>query len=185
EPRLWTRAQTLALAVTLARRLMPRTELGQRIGLPLPSGPLPSILHLGLVLAGKTPVSLPFTLDQEDLEACARHLPKLGIRTVITSRAFMPHLMDFWQGEEGVFIDMKSLLPAAASPMGLFERIRAVLEPAWLTAWRLDLNRRDPDRELLGLVPDPQSPPLFLTGREVHRDVRRVYAAHFLDREAA
>lgn len=181
-PRQWTRAQTLALAVSIARRWMAQPEKGERIGILLPSGPLPSIIHLGLVLAGKTPVNLPFTIDQHELEASAKSVVPLGIRTVITSRAFMPHLMDFWQGDEGVFIDMKSVLSPPGSLMGLFERVRAALEPAWLTCWRLDLHRRDPDREAVGLVPHPGESPVLLTSRELHRDTWRVYAANFLRR---
>ncbi len=182
-PRQWSRAQALALAVSIARRWMDQPEKGERIGILLPSGPLPSIIHLGLVLAGKVPVNLPFTVDQHELEAAARSVVPLGIRTVVTSRAFMPHLMDFWQGDEGVFIDMKSVLSPPGSLMGLFERVRAVLEPAWLTCWRLDLHRRDPDREAVGLAPRPGQPPVLLSARELHRDVRRVYAANFLRRE--
>jgi 1-acyl-sn-glycerol-3-phosphate acyltransferase len=183
-PREWTRAQTLALAVSIARRWMRHpTEKGDRIGILLPPGPMTSIIHLGLVLAGKTPVNLPFTIDQNETEATARSVAPLGIRTVITSRAFMPHLMDFWQGDEGVFIDMKTVVSPPGSLMTLFERARALLEPAWLTCWRLDLSRRDPSREAVGLLPRPGEKVLFLTAREVLRDVRRVYAANFVRRD--
>jgi 1-acyl-sn-glycerol-3-phosphate acyltransferase len=183
-PREWTRAQTLALAVSIARRWMRHpTEKGDRIGILLPPGPMTSIIHLGLVLAGKTPVNLPFTIDQNETEATARTVAPLGIRTVITSRAFMPHLMDFWQGDEGVFIDMKTVVSPAGSLMALFERVLALVEPAWLTAWRLDLSRRDPSREAVGILPRPGDKVVFLTARELLRDVRRVYAANFVRRD--
>lgn len=183
-PREWTRARSLALAVSIARRWMRHpTEKGDRIGVLLPPGPMTSILHLGLVLAGKTPVNLPFTIDQNETEATARSVAPLGIRTVITSRAFMPHLMDFWQGDEGVFIDMKTVVSPPGSLMTLFERARAFLEPAWLTCWRLDLSRRDPAREAAGLLPRPGGKVIFHTAREILRDVRRVYAANFVRRD--
>jgi 1-acyl-sn-glycerol-3-phosphate acyltransferase len=183
-PREWTRAQTLALAVSIARRWMRHpTEKGDRIGILLPPGPMTSIIHLGLVLAGKTPVNLPFTIDQNETEATARSVAPLGIRTVITSRAFMPHLMDFWQGDEGVFIDMKTVVSPPGSLMALFERVRALVEPAWLTCWRLDLSRRDPSREAVGILPCPGDKVIFHTARELLRDVRRVYAGNFVRRD--
>ena len=183
-PREWTRAQTLALAVSIARRWMRHpTEKGDRIGILLPPGPMTSIIHLGLVLAGKTPVNLPFTIDQNETEATARSVAPLGIRTVITSRAFMPHLMDFWQGDEGVFIDMKTVVSPPGSLMALFERVRALVEPAWFTCWRLDLSRRDPSREAVGILPRPGGQVVFHTARELLRDVRRVYAANFVRRD--
>jgi hypothetical protein len=144
-----------------------------------------SVINLGLFLAGKTPVNLPFSIDQRETEAIAKSVAPLGIRTVITSRAFMPHLMDFWQGDEGVFIDLKAVVSPPGSLMSLFEKMRAALEPAWLTIWRLDLKKRDPDREAVGLMPLPGDKPVLLTSRELFRDTRRVYAANFVRRDDA
>ena len=183
-PREWTRAQVLALSVAIARRWVNHpAEKGDRIGILLPPGPLTSVINLGLTLAGKTPVNLPFTIDQRETEAIARSVAPLGIRTVITSRAFMPHLMDFWQGDEGVFIDMKAVVSPPGSLMSLFEKVRAALEPAWLTIWRLDLKKRDPDREAVALMPLPGDKPVLLTSRELFRDTRRAYAANFIRRD--
>lgn len=183
-PREWTRAQVLALSVAIARRWMNHpAEKGNRIGILLPPGPMTSVINLGLFLAGKTPVNLPFSIDQRETEAIAKSVAPLGIRTVITSRAFMPHLMDFWQGDEGVFIDLKAVVSPPGSLMSLFEKMRAALEPAWLTIWRLDLKNRDPDREAVGLMPLPGDKPVLLTSRELFRDTRRVYAANFIRRD--
>ena len=182
--REWTRAATLGLATSMARRWMNHPpENGDRIGILLPPGPMSSAINLGLFLAGKTPVNLPFTIDQRETEALAHGISPLGIRTVITSRAFMPHLMDFWQGDEGSFIDLKAVITPPGSVMALFERIRAFLEPAWLTCWRLDLNRRDPDREAVGLVTSPGDAPLFLTSRELFQNARSVVAANFVQED--
>ncbi|MCB1203288.1 MAG: 1-acyl-sn-glycerol-3-phosphate acyltransferase [Verrucomicrobiae bacterium] len=182
--REWSRSQILAVAISIARRWMNHpTERGDRIGILLPPGPMTSALNLGLTLAGKVPVNLPFTIDQHETERIAAGVAPLGIRTVITSRAFMPHLMDFWEGDEGGFIDMKSVVSPTGSLMTLFERIRAVFEPSWMTCWRLDLHRRDPDREAAGLMPEPGDTPVFLTSRDLLRDTRRVYAANFVRQE--
>tara|TARA_R110002096_G_scaffold87448_4_gene200689 strand:- start:3182 stop:5023 length:1842 start_codon:yes stop_codon:yes gene_type:complete len=185
-PRDMSRANTLGMATSMARRWMNQPpEPGDRVGIMLPPGPMASVINLGLFLAGKTPVNLPFSLDQKELEATARSVAPLGIRTVITSRAFMPHLIDFWQGDEGVFIDMQSVTSTPGSPMALFERIRAVLEPAWLTCWRLDLNNRPLDREAVGMVPTPGEDPVLLNAMELHRNAIQVRAADFLRPTAA
>ena len=113
--RRWSRGAMLALAVAVARRWMNRApEPDQRIGILLPPGPTTAAIQMGLFLSGKTPVNLPFTIDQRETEALAGAIAPLGIRTVITSRAFMPHLADFWQGDEGVFIDMSRCSPSPA-----------------------------------------------------------------------
>lgn len=182
--RIWTRAKVLAAAIAVARRWMADPgERGTRIGILLPPGPISSTIQIGLVLAGRVPVTLPFTLDPRDTESIARRITPLQIRTVITSRAFMPHLADFWVGEEGVFIDMKAVVSPPNSLMTMFERVRALLEPSWMTCWRLDLKKRDPDREAVGLLPDDAESASFLSSRELLRDTVRVYSAHFVDKQ--
>lgn len=183
-PREWTRAQVLALSIAIARRWREdHSEKGDRIGVLLPPGPMTSVINLGLFLAGKTPVNLPFSIDQRETEAITKSVAPLGIRTVITSRAFMPQLMDFWQGDEGVFIDLKTVVSPPGSLLSLIETVRATLEPAWLTIWRLDLMKRDRDREAVGLMPLPGDKPVLLSSRELFHDTRRVYAANFVRRD--
>lgn len=179
--REWSRAYTLGLATAMARRWMnhPR-DTGDRIGILLPPGPMSSVINLGLFLAGKTPVNLPFTIDQRETEALAKRIAPLGIHTVITSRAFMPHLIDFWQGDEGVFIDLKAVISAPGSAMAYFERIRAYLEPTWLTCWRLDLNGRSKEREAVGLVPGPGVAPVFLNATALFQNTLRILSANFV-----
>ena len=179
--REWSRAYTLGLATAMARRWMNhRSEPGDRIGILLPPGPMSSVINLGLFLAGKTPVNLPFTIYQRETEALAKVIAPLGIRTVISSRAFMPHLIEFWQVDEGVFIDLKAVLPPAGSLMAMFERTRAFLEPAWLTCWRLDLSKRDPSREAVGIVTRPGEAADFLSATALFRNARRVVSANFV-----
>lgn len=183
-PREWTRSKVLALSIAIARRWREdHSEKGDRIGVLLPPGPMTSVINLGLFLAGKTPVNLPFSIDQRETEAITKSVAPLGIRTVITSRAFMPQLMDFWQGDEGVFIDLKTVVSPPGSLLSLVETVRATLEPAWLTIWRLDLMKRDRDREAVGLMPLPGDKPVLLSSRELFHDTRRVYAANFVRRD--
>ncbi|MEM9281049.1 MAG: 1-acyl-sn-glycerol-3-phosphate acyltransferase [Verrucomicrobiota bacterium] len=180
-PRSWSRSDVLGMATTIARRWMNQPpDQADRVGIMLPPGPMASVLNLGLFLAGKTPVNLAFTLDQKEMEETARSIAPLGIQTVITSRAFMPHLVDFWRGDEGVFIDMKSVISSPANAMGFLERIRAKIEPAWFTCWRLDLNRRTRDREAVWMVPVPGEEAISLSVEELHRNVIQVQAADFV-----
>ncbi len=181
DPRDWSRGQTLALAIATARKWMSNPpEDGDRVAILLPPGPTPAAINLGLLLAGKTPVNLPFTIDQREMEELAKSIAPLGIRTVITSKAFMPQLVDFWPGDEGLFIDLKSIFSAPGPTMMALERLRAFWEPAWLTCWRLDLKKRDPDREALGFVPRPGKKAVMLTSRELFKSARRVSAANFV-----
>jgi len=181
QPRDWSRGYFLGLVAATARKwMMTPPEDGERIGILLPPGPTPAAINLGLFLAGKTPVNLPFTINQQEMEDLARSIAPLGIRTVITSKAFMPHLMDFWQGDEGLFIDLKSVLSAPGPAMTLLERIRAYWEPAWMTRWRLSLNARDPDREAVGLVERPGEDAILLSARDLHANTLQVISTHFV-----
>lgn len=181
-PRDWSRSYTLGLSVAMARRWMnnPPDE-SDRIGILLPPGPMSVVVNFGLFLAGKTPVNLPFTVEQKETEEVARSIAPLGIKTVITSRAFMPHLMDFWCGDEGVFIDLNSMM--SASSVTILERWRASWEPAWMTIWRLDLSRRSPDREALGMIAQSDEAPVILRSEQVHRNALQVAAGHFFQRD--
>lgn len=182
--REWSRAYTLGLATAIARRWLNHSrESGDRIGILLPPGPMASVINLGLFLAGKTPVNLRFTINQRETEALAKAIAPLGIRTVITSQAFMPHLIDFWQDDEGVFIDLKAVISPRGSAMVLFERIRAFVEPAWLTCWRLDLKGRTLDREAVGLVTRPGEPPAFLSARALFHNAKSVVSGNFVQED--
>ncbi len=181
-PRDWSRAYTLGLSVAVARRWMnhPPDE-SDRIGVLLPPGPMSVVVNFGLFLAGKTPVNLPFSMDQQATEKVAGSIAPLGIRTVITSRAFMPHLMEFWCGDEGVFIDLNSMM--SASSVTVLERLRAAVEPAWMTIWRLGLGNRPMDREAVGLIPRAGESPVMLHADQVHRNALEATAANFLQKD--
>ncbi|MBP82880.1 MAG: hypothetical protein CMO61_03430 [Verrucomicrobiales bacterium] len=183
-PRVWTRSQTLGMATAISRRwINHRPDESDFVGVMLPPGAMNAVINLGLFLAGKTPVNLPFTIDQEELKKTAHSIKPLGMKTVITSRAFIPHLIDFWEGDVGSFIDMKSLASIQGSPMGLMERLRAKIEPAWVTCWRLDLNNREFSRQAVGLVPVAGESPILLSSANLHRNAVQVGAADFVGRD--
>jgi len=182
--RRWTRAETLGVAMSIARRWRNASPgEGDRIGILLPPGPLTTMIHLGAFLAGRTPVSLPFTVEQAEMEALAKAVVPLGIRTVVTSRAFMPHFADFWQGDEGAFIDLKSVLSGTDAALTLLEKVRARWEPAWFACRRLGFHRRDPEREAAGHLSVSGEESVLLSSREVHRNALQATSTGFFPRE--
>lgn len=59
---------------------------GERVGLALPPGASSLLAHLGLVLAGKTPVSLPLGCPRSDMPKLAKALRDAGVETIITTQ---------------------------------------------------------------------------------------------------
>jgi acyl-[acyl-carrier-protein]-phospholipid O-acyltransferase/long-chain-fatty-acid--[acyl-carrier-protein] ligase len=58
----------------------------QMVGILLPPSIPGALVNFAALLMGKTPVNLNYTASDEILAACAR---ECGLRTVITSRAFL------------------------------------------------------------------------------------------------
>ena len=181
EPRRWKRGEFLGIAMAIARRWINNPpDSRDRIGILLPPGPTPAVINLGLFLSGKIPVNLPFDLSPYEIEKLARKMERLSIRTVITSKTFMPHLIDFWRGDEGRFIDIKTEMVAPGSFTLSLERLFAFWEPAWLTEWRLEIKQRDKDREAIGLVPDPNEDPVFVKASQVYRNAVQMMSGDYV-----
>lgn len=70
----------LAVAYALSRQLK-RDCAESRVGIILPPGLLGTIANLAVVLAGKVPVNLNYTLGGEALKSC---LAQAGVRTMLT-----------------------------------------------------------------------------------------------------
>lgn len=180
-PRRWTRGQFLATAISIARRWINNPpDSYQRIGILLPPGPYPAVINMGLFLAGKTPVSLPFNLRPDEVEKLALEMDRHKIRTVITAKAFMPHLIDFWRGEEGRFIDIHSELTSPGRMVLSQEKFFSKFEPAWFTKWRLEINKRDKNREAIGLIESPEQEPVFLSSSDIHRNAIQILSADYI-----
>jgi len=148
-----SRATAIAAAIALASRWKETlTDSEKRVGILLPGGAASGFMNLGLVLAGRVPVNLPFGGDPVQL---AKMIDQLGIRTVLTSRAFTPVLEKFpWQGTLGKFVDLRSEIDAAGSVRMLFERAKACFEPKSMARKRLELDALadDPDAEAFAYV---------------------------------
>ncbi len=181
DPREWTRAQMLAIASAIARRWAHNpADSRSRIGIMLPPGPMASVLNLGLYLAGKTPVNLPYELRAEQVEQLAGQMDELGIRTVITANALMSNLVDFWRGDEGRFIDITTELTAPGTLIMSQENLFSWVEPTWLASWRLDLKGRDRHREAIGMIESPDGEAIFLSSAELHRNTVQAISADFI-----
>ena len=84
--RTLTYGQTLAASLLLARRLRQAHPNEQMIGVMMPASTAAGILNLGIVLAGKVPVNLNFTIGREALESS---LAQCSIKTIYTSEKFL------------------------------------------------------------------------------------------------
>ena len=122
----------LALSLSLAKRL--RKECPEkRIGLVLPPGVAGVVGNLAVVLCGKTPVNLNFTLGREAITAC---IERAGIKTILTVGPIKEKIdekfPDFPWTED--LLDLKEVLPGL-SKLGVALRLAAVkVLPAGLLA---------------------------------------------------
>jgi acyl-[acyl-carrier-protein]-phospholipid O-acyltransferase / long-chain-fatty-acid--[acyl-carrier-protein] ligase len=81
-----TYGRTLAGSLALGRLIEGRTQGESAVGLLLPASAGGALANLAVLMAGRTPINLNFTVGPEALDA-AMH--DAGIRTVITSKRFL------------------------------------------------------------------------------------------------
>jgi len=182
--RVWSRAEVLGLSLAMARRWMAQPPgPGNRVGILLPSGPLTTILQLGLVFAGRVPVHLPFDLEEDPqkfADDLAALLKQWEIQTVISSPVFLSRWGRLGLGDGGALLDFSSILSGLGSGLVAAEKLRALWEPAWLTAWRLSFGERERGREAVGIIPTAAGPASFLTGAELLCNATQITAADFV-----
>ena len=81
-----THGRTLVGAMLFARLLKERTQDERMVGLLLPSSVGGALANIAVLMAGRIPVNLNFTVGKEALEAA---IAQAGIRTIVTSRIFL------------------------------------------------------------------------------------------------
>jgi acyl-[acyl-carrier-protein]-phospholipid O-acyltransferase/long-chain-fatty-acid--[acyl-carrier-protein] ligase len=81
-----TYGRALTAALVLAKEVRWRAGSEEMVGLLLPSTAGGALANLGVALSGKTPVNLNFTAGRESMQSA---IEQCGIRTVITSKAFL------------------------------------------------------------------------------------------------
>jgi acyl-[acyl-carrier-protein]-phospholipid O-acyltransferase / long-chain-fatty-acid--[acyl-carrier-protein] ligase len=96
-----TFGEALTGSVLIADWLAAHRRDEVHIGLLLPSSVGGALANLGTVMAGKTTVNLNYTAGREAMEKAAN---QCGIRTIITSRAFLGKAR-IEVGEEAVFLE--------------------------------------------------------------------------------
>ena len=95
----------LALAWSVSRQLLNWTDRN-RVGIVFPPGIGACIANLAVVLAGKVPVNLNFTLGRVSAEACLR---KAEIDCILTTEQVRKKMSDFPWPESGV-VDIVEIL---------------------------------------------------------------------------
>jgi len=124
-----TFGSALLRTLFLARRLR-KVWAGQpMVGLLLPPSVPGALANIAALLMGKVPVNLNYTVSEETLASCVR---QCGIKTVLTSRAFLEKvklklpgqtlLLEELAANPGPGEKLCALLAAWLQPVGLLER---------------------------------------------------------------
>lgn len=93
----------------------------KRVGIVLPSGFAATVVNLGCVLAGKTPVNLNFTSGRASNEACIR---KAEISTIFSVKTFQERFADFPWGDRVVDVKELFLRFSLLSKLAMFIQMR-------------------------------------------------------------
>ena len=89
--REFSAGKLLAVSIVLSRKWK-RIIPGNRVGIVLPPGIGAIITNLAIILSGKIPVNLNFTIGRRVNESC---IHKAKIKTVITAQAMKDKIYDF------------------------------------------------------------------------------------------
>jgi len=124
-----TYGRALAGAMLLGRVIAARTKDEQHVGLLLPSSVGGALANIAVLMAGRTPVNLNFTIGQE---AMAAAVAQAGIRTILTSRRFLekadlPQLpamvfLEDLRGQIGSGSRIAALVAARLLPLSILRR---------------------------------------------------------------
>ena len=131
-----TYGRMLAASAMLARWMRRERRAEPRIGVLLPASVAGALVNTGAALAGRVPVNLNFTAGREGM---ASAIAQCGIRTVVTSRAFLAKVKIDDLPAGMVFIE--DLLARA----GVWTRLRALVAARLLPAPLLCRGRATPD----------------------------------------
>jgi acyl-[acyl-carrier-protein]-phospholipid O-acyltransferase/long-chain-fatty-acid--[acyl-carrier-protein] ligase len=78
--------ETLTASLLLADRIRKNHPDEQMMGIMLPASTAGAIVNLGIVLAGRVPVNLNFTIGKDALESA---MSQCGLKTIFTSKQFL------------------------------------------------------------------------------------------------
>jgi acyl-[acyl-carrier-protein]-phospholipid O-acyltransferase/long-chain-fatty-acid--[acyl-carrier-protein] ligase len=106
----------LMKAVFLARRLKPVWAGQEKVGLLLPPSVPGALVNFAAMLLGKVPVNLNYTLSEQALASCVR---QCGIKTVVTSKAFLEKVK-LTVPCETVFLEERAARPGLGEKLAAF-----------------------------------------------------------------
>ncbi len=124
-------ARMIAAVLLFAKEL--KAYPGQNIGVLLPASSVGSIINMALLVIGKRPVNLNYTLSSE---AMAGAMSKANITTLLTSEKFLGKLsakgFDFSQTLSNRAIMVETLGKGFSKAQKISTLLQAYLMPSWL-----------------------------------------------------
>lgn len=170
--------QTLAAALAIAKRLGPKWEGQQNVGVMLPASMGAAVINLAASLAGKAVVNLNFTAGRAGMESAAK---QAGLKTLVTSKAFLAKAkLEAPEGVELIYAEdeMKGLTRGdklRGLATSLFRPIRAMERYAGATR---PVTLDDPATIIFssGSTGDPKG--VVLTHLNIIADVQATRRAH-------
>ena len=106
----------LMKTIFLARRLKSDWAGQEKVGLLLPPSVAGALVNFAVLMLGKAPVNLNYTLSADSLASCIR---QCGIKTVVTSRIFLEKVK-LMVPCELVFIEERAARPRASEKLAAF-----------------------------------------------------------------
>jgi acyl-[acyl-carrier-protein]-phospholipid O-acyltransferase/long-chain-fatty-acid--[acyl-carrier-protein] ligase len=126
-----THGRTLVGAMLFARLIDRRTRGERMVGLLLPSSVGGALANIAVLMAGRIPVNLNFTIGKEALEAA---IAQAGIRTIVTSRTFLAKAS---LPELPGMVFLEELRKEITGSSKIVALLQARLMPAWWLRRRL------------------------------------------------
>ena len=174
-----TAGKILAVSLALSRKWR-KTIPGKRVGVVFPPGIGGTLTNLALVLCGKIPVNLNFTMGPATIEASIK---QAGVETVLTAEAVKKKIPNFpWvEDTRDLLLELTSL--SKAEILGLLAAIW-VCPSGWL-ARRFDIPQQG-DNEEAGLLfssgstGEPKG--VALSHRNIIGNCRQIDETHLLPR---
>jgi len=117
----------------------------KRVGVLLPASVGGALINNGLMLAGKTPVNLNFTIGAEAMEAA---ITKSGIKTIVASKAFLAKAK-LEARPEMIFVE--DMLGGFSKAARAITYVKAFLIPAGLLC-KLTVPKGDPFKDLATIM---------------------------------
>lgn len=121
--------QTLTASLALAHEIKKLTRNHDHVGILLPSSVAGVLANAAIALLGKTAVNLNFTASKDAFQSA---IDQCGIKTIISSKAFIEKLEDFQAPSGTVYLE--DIIPGIGPVTKLTAFLKAILLPARFVA---------------------------------------------------